>query len=221
MSTRRMLFAAVVLVLLAMSGSALWSGGTRSGTPPARLDFERLQRMSPQERIDHFRRLAEQQEEQAMKLALRVDERQWKVIEPKLKKVRACRAEAFAGIPLPFQSSFVSSTGPGQTGGGFAGGFSGSFQFEAGGSTGGGMAPGSSGWADYDDQPSEGERICRELQLLLQNPDATPEQIAQKVGELRKARDNGAKQWAGAQQELREVLNLHQQATLVMMGLLN
>jgi hypothetical protein len=190
--------------------------------------------MSPQERIEHFRRLAEQQEEQSMKLALRVDERQWKVIKPKLKKVRDCRAEAFAGMALPFQSNFVTSNGSGQAGGGFTGGFVGGFHFEAGGSGGGGMVPDSaSGWADYDDPPAasgesaaagqtgEGQRICRELQLVLQNPNAPPEQINQKLDELRKVRDNGAKQWAIAQKELREVLNLHQQATLVMMGLLN
>jgi hypothetical protein len=228
-----MILVPVVLVLLAMLGPALRSQGMKMGTPPGRPDFERLQRMSPQERFDHFRRTAEQQEEQAMKRALRVDEKQWRVIEPKLKKVRACRAEAFAGIPLPFQSTFVTGTGPGQTGSAVSGGFAGGFHFEVGGNAGGGIAPGSADWPDYDDQPtpsgrsvgtgqpSDGQTICRELQLLLQNPDATPEQINPKLDELRKARDNGAKQWAGAQQELREVLNLHQQATLVMMGLLN
>lgn len=233
MSTRRVILAVVASVLVAVFGSVLWAGATRSGTRPARPDFERLQRMSPREQFDHFRRLAEQQEEQAMKLALRVDDTQWKVIGPKLKKVRACRAEAFAGIPLPFQSSFVSDTGPGQTGSAVSGGFAGGFHFEAGGNAGGGTPPGSTDWPDYDDkpapsgssaaagQPGEGQTICRELQLLLQNPDATPEQINQKLNELRKARDHGAKQWAGAQQELREVLNLHQQATLVIMGLLN
>ena len=233
MSTRGMILVPVVFVLLALLGPALWSQGMKMGTPPGRPDFERLQRMSPREQFDHFRRLAEQQEEQAMKLALRVDEKQWKVIGPKLKKVRACRAEAFAGIALPFQSSFVTGTGPGQTGGAAGGGFAGGFHFEAGGNAGGGMAPGSTDWPDYDDKPapsgssaaagqtSDGQTICQELQRLLQTPDATPEQINQKLDELRKARDNGAKQWAGAQQKLREVLNLHQQATLVMMGLLN
>ncbi len=202
--------------------------------------------MSPREQFDHFRWLAEQQEEQAMKLALRLDDQQWKVLEPKLKKVRACRAEAFAGIPLPFQTSFVTGAGPGQAGAGFAGGFGGGFHFETGGGAGGGMAPGPADWPDYDDKPApsgqpprrasadagagsgaaagrpgDGQTICWELQLLLQNPDATPEQINQKLDELRKARDQGARQWAIAQQELREVLNLHQQATLVVMGLLN
>jgi len=38
---------------------------------------------------------------------------------------------------------------------------------------------------------------------------------------LRKARERARKQWAQAQQELRKVLSLRQEATLLMMGLFN
>jgi hypothetical protein len=177
-------------------------------------------RMSHEERMRDFRRMAREQETLAMKQSLGVDEQQWKVIEPKLKKVRACRDQAFVGIALPFQSSFTSSVGsaPGQTGGqAFGGGFGGGFQFQSGGT---GAVTSSSAWDDPDRPATEGEIICDELQRMLQDPQVTPDQIRQRLDALRQAREKGRRQWALAQQELRKVLNLNQEAKLVMMGLL-
>jgi len=146
------------------------------------------------------------------------------VIEPKLKKVRACRDQAFVGIGLPFQSSFTTSSiapAPGQTGGqSFGGGFAGGFQFQGGGGQ-GMVVSSSSPWGDFDRQPTEGERICEELQLLLQVPDARPDDIRQKLDALRKAREKARKQLVKAQQELRKVLTFRQEATLVLMGWLD
>ena len=224
MSTRRMIFGLAVCLLLGVFGQRLLSQGMRPGGLPARPDFERMRRMSPEEKVRYFRRMAEEQEAEAMKQALEVDERQWKVIEPKLKKVRTCRDQAFVGIGLPFQSSFTSSVAPlpggagGQSFGG--GGFAGGFQFQAGG--GGGTAVNSSSpRQNFDRQPTEGERICEELQLLLQVPGAGPDEIRQKLDALRKARERARKQLVKAQQELRKVLTFRQQARLVLMGLLN
>jgi len=232
MSTRRMIFGLAVCLLLGVFGQRLLSQGMISGRLPARPDFERMRRMSPEEKVRYFRRMAEEQrrmaeeqEAEAMKQALEVDERQWKVIEPKLKKVRACRDQAFVGIGLPFQSSFTSSVVPlpgGAGGQSFGGGFAGGFQFQAGGGGGGGtVAHSSSPWQDFDRQPTEGERICEELQLLLQVTGAGPDEIRQKLDVLRKAREKARKQLVKAQQELRKVLTFRQQARLVLMGLLD
>jgi len=184
--------------------------------------------MSPEEKVRYFRRMAEkqrriaeEQEAQAMKEALEADEQQWKVIEPKLRKVKACREQAFVGIGLPFQSSFTGFTSaPGQTGGQNFGGWAGGFQYQTGGGR-GAVAHSSSPWKDSGRPPTEGERICDELFDLLQDRNSQPEEIRQKMDALRRARVKAGKQLAKAQQELREVLTFRQQARLVLMGWLD
>ncbi|NQT02338.1 MAG: hypothetical protein HQ580_09960 [Planctomycetes bacterium] len=229
MSTRRMFLGLAVCLLLGVFAQQLLSRNMRSGGLP-RPDFERMRRMNPEEKVRYFQKIAEEQrriiEEQealAMQQALGADEQQWRVIEPKLKKVRACRDQAFVGIGLPFQSSFTSSVAPspGQMGGQGFGGFSGGFQFQAGSSVQGTGFQSSSPFQNSDHPPTEGERICEELQLLLQVPDASPGEINQKLAALRQARAKARRQLVQAQQELRKVLNFRQQARLVLMGLLD
>ncbi len=186
--------------------------------------------MSPEEKTKYMqkfledqRKAMEEQEALAMKRTLGVDERQWKVIEPKLKKVKHYREQAFIGTKPPFQSSFTSfGTGPGgpQGGGAFGGGGA-SFQFQAGGSM-SGMGPGGMTPMGDPDRPlTDGERIIEELQWLLHDLEPDPTDVRQKMNELRKAREKAAQQWVRAQEDLRKVLNLRQEATLMMMGLLN
>jgi hypothetical protein len=194
-----------------------------------RPDFERMKDMSPEEKTKYMqkffedqRKAMEEQEALAMKQTLGVDDKQWKVIAPKLKKVRHYREQAFIGTKPPFQSSFSSfGTGPGGgQGGGFGGGGA-SFQFQAGGGMsgmgGGGMTP----MGDPDRPLTDGERIIEELQWLLHDLEPNPTDVRQKMNELRKAREKAAQQWVRAQEDLRKVLDLRQEATLMMMGLLN
>ncbi|TKJ36758.1 MAG: hypothetical protein CEE38_10670 [Planctomycetes bacterium B3_Pla] len=211
------------------------SGGAGSSRPrgmrmrrmPGRPDFERMKNMSPEEKAKYFqelleeqRRVAEEQEALAMQQALGVDEKQWKVIEPKLKKVKSYREQAFIGTKPPFQSNFSTfSTGPGVAGG--FGGFSGGFQFQAGGNAGGMATSSISPIGDPDRPLTDGERLIEELQWLLQDPEPEPAELRQKLDALRRAREKATKQWVRAQQELRKILNLRQEATLVMMGFLN
>lgn len=195
---------------------------------PGQPDFERLREMSPEEKMKYFQQLAEEQrkaaEEQeaiAMRQALGADEEQWKVIEPRLKKVKHYREQAFIGTGPPFQNNFSSfSTGPGGTQG-FSSGFAGSFQFQAGGSKPGGTFQNVPGRQDFDGPVSDGEILCEEIQRLLDDPQATPEQVRQKLDALRIARDKARRQWIAAQQQLRDVLDYRQQARLVLMGLLD
>jgi hypothetical protein len=207
--------------------------GMRPSRMPGRPDFERMRNMSPQEKIKYMQELAEEQrkamEEQeaiAMQQALGADAKQWKVIAPKLKKVKHYREQAFIGTKPPFQSNFSSfSTGSGgpQGSGGFAGG-GGSFQFQAGGSVSPGAPGGPGGMTPMGnpDRPlTDGERIIEELQWLLWDLEPDPAQVRQKMDELRKAREKAAQQWLRAQEDLRKVLDLRQEATLMMMGLLN
>ena len=191
---------------------------------PGQPDFERMRGMNPEEKMKYFQEFAEQQrkaaEEQealAMQQALGADNKQWKVIEPKLKKVKHYREQAFIGTKPPFQSNFSSFN----TGQGFGGGFSGGFQFQAGGISPGGTFQSVPGRQDFDGPVSDGEILCEEIRRLLMNPQATPEQVSQKLDALRKAKDKARRQWIAAQQQLREVLDYRQQAKLVLMGLLD
>jgi hypothetical protein len=198
----------------------------RRWTMPQRFgpDFTRLRDLRPEQRIREMQRMAQEQEEQAMKQALGVNEEQWKVIKTKLDKVKACREQASVNIGLPFSSNFVSTTGS-QQGGGFGGGF----QFQLGGGGGGSnmMTPDSSfqSQSNFQNQSNrretQGERICRQLDALLNDINSSPEAIRLKTLELQQARANARKQLAQAQKELREALTLRQQARLVLMGILD
>lgn len=238
MSTRRMILGLSVFLFIAVFGQRLLSQTAGSGGPPDMQDFERLNRMSPQERamyfrrkteeqyrkIEQYRKMAEEQEAQAIKQSLGVNEQQWRIIEPKLKKVRTYRDQAIVSIGSPFQSSGFTnsfSSPSGQGGGQAFGGFGGGFQFQTGGSSQGMKTHSSSPWENLERPMTDGERICEELQMLLQDPEAGPDQITLKLDALRKAREKAKKQLAKAQQELRKVLNFRQQARLVLMGLLD
>ena len=246
MSTRKIILGLVVCLSLGVftqqllsqgSGSGGFSGSSRSMPShrirpprmPGQPDFERMKNMSPEEKMQYFQQLAEEQhkamEEQeaiAMQQALGVDDEQWKVIEPRLKKVKHYREQAFIGTKPPFQSNFSSfSTGPGGAQG-FSTGFAGSFQFQAGGAGGpGGTFQSFPARQDSDGPMSDGEILCEEIQRLLDNPQATPEQVKPKLDALRQEREKARIQWVAAQQQLREVLDYRQQARLVLMGLLD
>ena len=219
MSTRKVIFGLFVCLLIGVFAQELLSqGARRGGTVGSTGNAGRLQRMSPQERIEHFqkraedqRRWIEEQQTRTMQQALGVDEDQWKIIEPKLKKVQACRDEAFVGTKPAFQSSFSSSGGPG--------GFAGGFRFQFGGTMQGNTFQ-SSPSIDPEHPLTDGEAILKELQMLVQDPQTTPDEITRGLDALRQARAKGRQKWALAQQELRQVLDFRQQATLTMMGLL-
>ena len=137
--------------------------------------------------------------------------------------MRTYRDEAFGGVGLPFSSGgFTTQFGSpsGQAGGGAFGGFAGGFSFQGGGGPEGATGQSFSTWKPFGREPTQVEKICGELQTLLQERNVPPEAIRGKLDTLRQARAQARKRWAQAQQDLREVLNLHQQATLMMMGLL-
>jgi len=237
MSTRKIFLGLAICLMLGIFTQQLLSQqGTQHPRPRMsmgmrqprmpRPDFERMRDMSPEEKMRYFqeiaekqRRMIEEQEDQAMQQALGADEQQWRRIKPRLKKVKAYREQAFVGTGSPFQSSFTSTTFPG--GQGFAGGFAGGFQFQAGGSGQGAGFQSFSPSQNSGASQTEGERICEELDMLLQSPGASQAEINQKLNALRQARTRARMQLIKAQQELSSVLNFHQQVRLVLMGLLD
>jgi hypothetical protein len=220
MSKRKVILGLTICLLIGLFGSKLHSQNAGSGRARggSGSSVDQFHRMNHQERIaqmqkkmEEQRKWIEEQKTRSMQQALGVDEQQWKIIEPKLKKVQACRDEAFVGTQPPFQSSFMSSSGPG--------GFAGGFQFQFGGSMQGNNFQSSSS-TDPDRPLTDGEAILKELQMLIQDPQTTPDEITRGLNALRQARARGRQKWGLAQQELRKVLNLRQQAALAMMGLL-
>ena len=240
MSTRKVILGLAVCLSLGVFAQQLLSQGTGSGgsvSMPSRStmqrmavqpDFERMSKMSPEEKMKYLQQITEQQrkwlEEQeaiAMQQALGADDKQWKVIEPRLKKVKRYKEQAFIGTKLPKSNFTTFSTGPGgaqgfgMMGGGFGGGSGG------GGSVQGGTFQNVPGRQDFDGPRSDGEILCEEIQMLLNDPQTTPEQVNRKLVALRQEREKARRQWVAAQQQLREVLDFRQQARLVLMGLLD
>jgi hypothetical protein len=245
MSTRKMILGLAVCLILGVFAQRLSSQDNRSSgfsgssgsvqsrsmrprRMPGQPNFERLREMSPEEKTKYFQELAEEQrkaaEEQeaiAMQQTLGADDEQWKVIEPKLKKVKHYREQAFIGTKPPFQSNFSSfSTGPGGAQG-FSSGFAGGFQFQGGVGGPGGTFQSLPDRQDSDGLISDGEILCEEIQRLLDDPQATPEQVNKKLDALRQEKEKARRQWVAAQQQLRDVLDYRQQARLVLMGLLD
>jgi hypothetical protein len=65
-----------------------------------------------------------------------------------------------------------------------------------------------------------GDESLEALQTLLDDENATSGEIKTKLAALRKAREKSKQELIAAQRELRELLTLRQEATLVVMGLL-
>lgn len=138
----------------------------------------------------------------------------------------SARAGGSAGS-ASFGSSATGGTAGGGTGGGFAGG-SGS-----GGGMGGGFASGSAGGRSFstpfawrqlereDYEPSEGERLCEELFILLEDANADKAQIAQKTEALRRFRAEARRELARVREELAPMLTPLQRARLVLTGCLD
>jgi hypothetical protein len=63
--------------------------------------------------------------------------------------------------------------------------------------------------------------VQHELQTLLENKDATPEQVKAKLTALREAKAKAKEDLAAAQNELKAVLTQRQEAVLVGMGMLD
>lgn len=70
-------------------------------------------------------------------------------------------------------------------------------------------------------QQTQVEKAQQELRTVLENKEAKPEEIKQKLTALREAMEKAKQELAKAQQELREILSVRQEAQMVLMGLLN
>ena len=132
---------------------------------------------------------------EAWKRLLRVTERQWKIIEPKYKKVHDFRYEALVGAGSGVRNME-------------------SFHWNR---------PSDSPYHPMEgkarDQMPEGYRIVEELIDLLEDENSTDEQIRKKIYALQHVRDNNRKAFSEAKKELAEVLTTpRQEAIFLIMG---
>lgn len=85
-----------------------------------------------------------------------------------------------------------------------------------------GGGPGGLGANDNADAPTNPVAVAtRELQTVLDNKDANPEQIKARLTALRDARVKARENLTKAQAELKELLTVRQEATLVSTGMLD
>jgi hypothetical protein len=164
-------------------------------------------------------------QEQAMKEALKATDEQWKLIKPRLERVK--ELVRLSEVSLGIYTHGVASAGGA---GGFSGGGGGTS--DSGSSRGAatesknessrGSFQFASGWSrpSYRKSPeemNEGERACEELLDVLENKSSKPEEIEQKMENLRNIRQKANEELIKARQELRDVLTYRQEAALIMM----
>ena len=78
-------------------------------------------------------------------------------------------------------------------------------------------------YASWGRRPPEkqDEKLCAGLFNLLKDKNAKPEELKQKMDELRKARELKTQELTEARKELRELLTLDQEARMVALGWLD
>lgn len=184
----------VVCVVAVMAGSLSWA------QPQGRGDREQRgprQGPGPGGRFDPQR--MRQMMEQRMKEQLGVSEQEWQVIGPRLTKVMELNRQTGGG-GMGIGRLFMRRGPQGQRGPG-----------------GDRQRPG----RPEGQELTPVQKAMDELDTTLENESAAAEEIKAKLTALRTAREKARQELAVAQQELRKLLTLRQEAQLVMMGLLN
>ena len=90
-----------------------------------------------------------------------------------------------------------------------------------GGMFGGGRRGPTGGQQGAQGQPTELDKATEQLQTLLDNQSAKPEDIEKQLTVLRTAREKVKKELAAEQQKLQKQITVRQKASLVLMGLLD
>ena len=195
-------------------------------------DFQqRMQEMQSRifgmpKQLQDMQHQAQQTRDDATRMRLGVNDQQWAQIKPYLNRIDELKDAVNASVD-PGGSSTVStfSTGPGGGGGAWSGGFttfgstgpgqnwSRTETFGPGGST--GVTRRSGG------EPTQAEKLCEELDSLLQSPGVAPGEVARKVAALRQAKQRAQTQLQRQRSQLRTLVDPQQEAVLIVMGYLD
>ncbi len=138
-----------------------------------------------------------------LKAALKASDDEWAVIQPLLEKVQTAQRATMAG-------RFGGFGGFGRRGGGGPGG-------PGGGGSAPAASPGASPsnrWGRFSSPEADA------LRTALESDSTSPEEIKAKLQALRDARKKAAADLDDARENLKKVLTLRQEATLVQMGIL-
>lgn len=143
----------------------------------------------------------QQMMQQRMQEQMGATDEEWKVLGPRVMKVMNLSRQANTGMGGMFRMG--GRRGGAQGGPGGPDGL------------GGPRGPFAQG------EPTEVDKASETLQTTLENTAATPDEIKTKLTALRAAKEKAKAELATAQQELKQVLTLRQEAQLVLMGMLN
>jgi len=210
----------IILLLVVSSSITVFSVQSLSQTRNTALTskqrssrsiLDREQRLKEsRRRADERRKEWEKKKEEAggfihEKYAIVATEKQWRLTQVKLEKVKLLREQSKSTVGTRMTSS----------------------------SNSGASAKGSTNrnvptwqwkqpWKDKAlGEMTEAQKLAKQLIVLVENNNTTPEQFRRKMDALRKARkeeDQIRKQLSEAQQELRELLTTRQEAALVLMN---
>ena len=188
-------------IYMSVLGAALLFGSTANGQD------------RPQGGPPDFAQMRQQMMER-LKDALGASDDEWKIMQPRIEAVQQLQRQSGGRGPGMFgpggPGGGPNGFGPGGPGGPGAGGP------PPGGPDGAGPGPG----GPQEQAQSETQQRQRDLSEALQNKDASPDDVKAKVAALRDARSRAKAQLSQAQEELRGVLTLRQEAFLVTFGIL-
>ena len=148
-----------------------------------------------------------QQFQDRMREALGATPDEWAVLQPKIEKVQQLQRAASigrGGMAALFRNN-NNATDPNANPGGRG--------------NRGNRGQGGNG-ANPNDPPSPVATKAQELQTTLQNKDTPPDELKQKLAELRQVRTKAKADLSKAQEELREIVTVRQESVLVTMSIL-
>ncbi|MEA3224701.1 MAG: hypothetical protein U9Q07_02035 [Planctomycetota bacterium] len=190
---------AVAFIGLLLASQTLGQRGQRGGTAQAQRPQRGGIQGGPSGRQFDPERMR-QMMEQRMREQLGATEQEWKVLGPRVTKVMELSRQ----------------TRGGGRGGMMFGGRGGMM-----GGRGGMGGPGGGRPGVPAREQTAVEKAQEQLRTVLDNTAATPDQIKKQLTALRTAREKAKQQLATAQQALRKIITVRQEAQLVMMGALD
>ena len=161
-----------------------------------RKEIEQVNREANQQRLKTLQKRMDARLPQAWKGLLRISERQWKIIEPKIDKIQVVGSSMWA-------------CAPGYRGGDAQQSFHWYKHSEG--------TPHRSAKAPHE--MSEGEKLADELVDLLENENSKDEEIRKKIDQLQQVREKARKELAEIRRELAALpMTPRQEAIFLVMG---
>ena len=215
MTRSKIIFAIAINLLISalvdQSLSQTQPSGPRGPAYYRELARQRRPRMSKDDRRKMIAQAMVQAREQSWKEALKVTDRHWRTVLPLMRKVYELRKQSKIAVKIK-EAAWIMKIQTTET-------------TKDGVST----SPVTTKSRTYEDwswdkswgektELTKGEKACEKLIGLFERNNITDEEMIQKINALRKAREEVKKELVIATEELREVLNINQQATLVLLG---